>query len=508
MRKLVFAFIVVADYDPRHSHDAAAEGAAPEPTAQVTVWEARFEIFIEHKRAVVGAPTSFVTHVTDLQTREARREGRVAFLWRHGDIPPIERVEQEPKRPGIYIPEITLPKAGEWAFRLRIDDREIELPKIVVYASRDEARRAAVPDAPEGVSFLKEQQWKLRTKIEVVAARRLVERLRLPGVISARPGSRANVLPPLSGRVLAVGARPFPSLGEKVEAGQVLALLQPPVSDLAAKLIEAEANVVRTKLALDQADLSHARVEKLAAGGARTARELEESDFARRAARGAHEASVVLRTAYQKAGLSLEHGGVPVFELRSPIAGRVIHIGAAVGEQVPDDRAVFIVLSSDHVLVEARIAEADVPRVGASREAVYETSDAKGRFTPLGKLAYLGPEVDAATRSVPLVYEAANPDGRLRIGMALSVYVETNRADEAIAVPDGAVVEEDGRPVAFVQLTGETFEKRDLKLGLRDSGFVQILDGLRPGERVVTQGAYAVRLASVSTSLPAHGHSH
>jgi membrane fusion protein, heavy metal efflux system len=75
-------------------------------------------------------------------------------------------------------------------------------------------------------------------------------------------------------------------------------------------------------------------------------------------------------------------------------------------------------------------------------------------------------------------------------------------------VPTSALVDEDGRAVVFVQLSGETFEKRDLELGIRDGAYVQILSGVSEGERVVTQGAYAIRLASVSTTIPAHGHSH
>jgi multidrug efflux pump subunit AcrA (membrane-fusion protein) len=101
-----------------------------------------------------------------------------------------------------------------------------------------------------------------------------------------------------------------------------------------------------------------------------------------------------------------------------------------------------------------------------------------------------------------------NPDGRLRIGMSLHVYVETARAEESLVVPTSALVEEDARTVAFVQLGGEIFDKRDLILGIRDGPFVQVLSGLSEGERVVTKGAYAVRLSSVSTTIPAHGHSH
>jgi membrane fusion protein, heavy metal efflux system len=109
---------------------------------------------------------------------------------------------------------------------------------------------------------------------------------------------------------------------------------------------------------------------------------------------------------------------------------------------------------------------------------------------------------------VPLVYEVSNPAQALRIGMTLTLYVETATVEDAIAIPQSALVDEEGRYVAFVQAAGETFVKRDLVLGLRDTGFVQVVQGLSEGERVTTEGAYAIRLASVSTTLPAHGHSH
>jgi multidrug efflux pump subunit AcrA (membrane-fusion protein) len=125
-----------------------------------------------------------------------------------------------------------------------------------------------------------------------------------------------------------------------------------------------------------------------------------------------------------------------------------------------------------------------------------------------GRLVTLGTTVDAKTRTVPLVYEVPNPEGRLRIGMALNVYVETAHSTDALVVPVAALVEEDGRSIAYVQVSGETFAKRDLTLGIRDGAFVQVLAGLTAGERVVTKGAYAIRLASVSATLPAHGHAH
>lgn len=297
--------------------------------------------------------------------------------------------------------------------------------------------------------------------------------------------------------------------------GQTLALIQPPVSDLAVKLVEAEAAVLKTRLAFDQAELAYARMKKLADGQARTERELQESQFALHSAKIAHQAALALKGVYEKSGITLrsDAGNLPVYELKSPLSGTVIHIAAGVGEYLSADHPVFTLLDNRTIFIEAKIPESDLSRVGASREATYETPNAKGVFVPVlgeggGRLVLFGAEVDPATRAVSLIYEVNNSEARLSIGMALTLYLETARAEEALAIPGSALVDEDGLTVAFVQISGETFEKRDLTLAIRDSGFAQVLRGISAGERVVTQSAYAIRLASISTSLPDHGHAH
>jgi multidrug efflux pump subunit AcrA (membrane-fusion protein) len=75
-------------------------------------------------------------------------------------------------------------------------------------------------------------------------------------------------------------------------------------------------------------------------------------------------------------------------------------------------------------------------------------------------------------------------------------------------VPATAIVDDAGRPIVFVQREGETFERRAVTLGPRSGDVVQVTEGLEPGDRVVTRGAYLVRLASLSNSVPAHGHVH
>ena len=109
------------------------EGTAEEEkTAQVTVWSDRFEIFLEHRLLVVNTPTTFITHVTDLMTLEPRRKGPLTFILRRSSEAPITHVEPTPARDGIYIPELTFPKPGEWILSLLIpsagQEHAVELP--------------------------------------------------------------------------------------------------------------------------------------------------------------------------------------------------------------------------------------------------------------------------------------------------------------------------------------------------------------------------------------------
>jgi multidrug efflux pump subunit AcrA (membrane-fusion protein) len=69
-------------------------------------------------------------------------------------------------------------------------------------------------------------------------------------------------------------------------------------------------------------------------------------------------------------------------------------------------------------------------------------------------------------------------------------------------------VDDAGRPIVFVQRGGEAFERRPVTLGARSGNVVQVTGGVMVGERVVTTGAYLVRLASLSTQVPSHGHVH
>lgn len=81
-------------------------------------------------------------------------------------------------------------------------------------------------------------------------------------------------------------------------------------------------------------------------------------------------------------------------------------------------------------------------------------------------------------------------------------------AKESLAIPSSALLEDYGQFSVIVQLSGESFERRNVTIGNRNGDEVEILKGLTAEEVVVSKGAYQVKMASMSGQAPAHGHSH
>ena len=327
---------------------------------------------------------------------------------------------------------------------------------------------------------------------------------------------------PLVGRLVAAG-EPLPRIGETVEAGRVLSRVEPslPSADLLSlqvKLAEAEADEIRTAEALELAKAALLRIERLAKANAKSTRELEHAQFEAESARAAHSAATAVKARYQNARAYVEEyrpradrnsQGFGPLPLRAPISGTLVAVNAAPGERVTPAEDLFVILDASAVYVEARVPEYEANRLGKDPHAYLEIPNAgtgEASRLPL-ELIYPGLEVDES-RTVAFLYQVNNARALLRIGMSVEVLMEAGSKADAIAIPESSLVDEDGKYVAFVQVSGETFERRQLRLGVRDRGLVEVLDGISEGERVVTSEPWSIRLASLSTVIPAHGHEH
>jgi membrane fusion protein, heavy metal efflux system len=164
-------------------------------------------------------------------------------------------------------------------------------------------------------------------------------------------------------------------------------------------------------------------------------------------------------------------------------------------------------MDASTVWLEARVPADDAARVGPRSQASFRVAG-NDSVLSVSRTVSVGSVIDSVSRTIPVIYEVPNSDGLLKIGMHAQVAVGTARKVTGVVIPSSAIVDEDGRPVVYVQPEGERFERREIRPGGTSEGRTVVLSGIKAGERVVTGAAYQVRLASLSTSVPAHGHEH
>jgi RND family efflux transporter MFP subunit len=300
----------------------------------------------------------------------------------------------------------------------------------------------------------------------------------------------------------------LPSVGDRVGAGQALGRIEPRLADNGVDRATLEAGVAEAQSAVDAARADLARAERLLAERAVPARRVEE---ARRAAGVADarlkaaQARLAQRDEVLRSGGGAASGNA--FVLRAPIGGRVAEVFAALGASYQEGAALFRIVRTDRVELQAQLPASDAPlsRVtGLSLEV-------PGRADPI----LLEPDhvhdagvIDPRTRALPIQIEVANPNGVLLIGQTGTAVIYTGNKQRLPVVPKAAVLTEAGRPYVFVQTGGESFARRFIDVVARDGDLIGVRAGVKPGERVVVRGAYEVQLASAASGLPAEGHVH
>ena len=487
---------------------AALEAAEEPAPVVVSRWTDRSELFVEFPPLVAGATSRFAIHFTDLATFEPLREGRATVRLSGGRVEEFE--VDEPGRPGIFGVDVTPAVAGRVRLELLLDAAAVQdrhdLGEVRVLTA---AEAAALPPAAEeedgSVPFLKEQQWSLDFATAAARRRSMADSLDIPAEIQPRTGGEAEVTTPVAGR-LAADLPPRP-VGSVVGRGDALAQVVPR-SEHADDRPALELAVAEARDALELARAAHARVERLVEVGALPARRRLEARLASQTA-GARLTAAEAHLAHLDSTRRGEGEGTEDtrFVLRAPMRGVVAESAATPGASVDEGARLFTVIAVDRVHVVGALPEAALARLDDLAAAELEVPGGDAPL-PLERLVSVGRVVDDATRTVPVIYELRNPDRRLAIGQAVTLRVFGASMSDAVTVPASAIVDDGGQPVVFVQVGGESFERRPVRLGHREGGVVQVIGDVAPGERVVTVGAPLIRLAALSPQAPAHGHTH
>lgn len=175
---------------------------------------------------------------------------------------------------------------------------------------------------------------------------------------------------------------------------------------------------------------------------------------------------------------------------RAPSDGVVIEKMGVAGQMMKPGERIYRLADLSSVWVQAEIYEKDLPYVRTGAPALVRTSYGPER-TFEGKVDLLLPQVQEQTRTATARIVLPNGDGFLRPGMFVDVRFSAQLVDDAVLVPDMAVLRSGERNTVFVALDGGYFEAREVKLGVRSDGNnYQVLSGLQAGERVVTSGQF------------------
>lgn len=471
----------------------AAPAAAEPAGGAITVWTDSTELFMEHPALIVGAPDKFAVHLTDLTDFAPLRSGRITlrFVPRDGGAPVVV-VQDAPRAPGIYGPTPTFERAGTYDLTILVDSPQardsIAVPGLRVYATAAEAPRTEEGGDGGGIAFLKEQQWNTPGFATAFAVEGEVSAtFEASGVIEPEAGRWAQVSAPVSGLVDASGIARAPVPGERVGRDQVLVTLAPSLGE------GGGAAVAEARARLREAQEEYDRAQRLLAVEAVPQRRVHEAEIRLTAAKDALSA------------YGADAGGR--VGVRAPVAGVVTERRVTPGSRVEAGTPLFTIVDASVVWLRASVPAAQAPNVSGASGAEFQV-EGSPRTYGARRVVSVGSVIDSLSRTVPVLFEVANPDGSLKVGANARVAVSTGRRERGVVIPATAVLDEDGRPIAYVQRDGESFEKRALSVAGREGGRVLVRGGIAAGDRVVTGAAYQVRLASLSTSAPAHGHEH
>ena len=475
--------------------DAAAEaGHSHAGGGVVTHWTGALELFAEYPPHVLDIPGDpWAIHLTWLEDWQPVRDGTLTLLLRGPGGAREEIVMPAPDRPGVYTAAPTLAATGTWRADLVLVARGLEhaipVGQFQVFES-EEALPHDVEEPPPGlITLLKEQQWSMPFEVAVAGERRIRRTIPVPGEIAAPGGGLAHVSTLVTGVVVA--RKPALNPGDRVAAGQVLALIAPTSLDDSYSRLRAD---------VAAAEREAARAEQLFAAGAIARRRLEHARHELEVAGAAFEALGGVR---REAGPDSN-----LYHLRSPVGGVISERHIAPGQHVEAGTHAFTVVNPDTLWFVARVP-ARQAGAAAGVNGAWFTVEGASRVHHAGRVVSVGSVIDPESRTLPVRLAVANPGGVLKVGMLASGRLSVGEAVAGVAVPAAAVREEDGLAVVYVKVGGEAFLRRVVQPGPSDGEWVIVAEGVESGEQVVTTGAYQVKLASLGDAeISDHGHPH
>jgi len=189
-----------------------------------------------------------------------------------------------------------------------------------------------------------------------------------------------------------------------------------------------------------------------------------------------------------------EGEAVAHYPIHAPFAGTVIAKHAVLSEFVGPQHQLYEIADLSKVWIHADVFEKDIAALArmTSKTLTFRAAGYPDReFT--AEVFHTGNAVDERTRAITLIAAADNPERLLKPGMFVEVVLPVGAVRRAVQIPTTAVQRENQETYVFVAVRDEEFERRPIRTGRAVGGLVEVIDGLKPGERIVAEGGFALK---------------
>ncbi|MEO9477897.1 MAG: efflux RND transporter periplasmic adaptor subunit [Cyclobacteriaceae bacterium] len=464
------------------------------PSVVTTIWTDKTELFVEYPALIVGNTSRFAAHFTVLEKHQPVLEGSVTVsLIKDGKG--IRHTVDAPSSPGIFTPSLQPKEAGTYQLIFDINTPaftdKIVMENIPVYASEEAARiKIAGDEEDNAITFLKEQAWKMEFQTAPVVKKEVFQTIPTSGVWKVAPSDHQTLVAPATGRVSF--SKDVLTEGSAVKKGQVLMTISS--AGLTSNNLNAE--IQKAKAEFDQAKSAYERKKELY-----DSRIVPKAEFEQ-----VEQKYQVAKTNYETLSSGYSAGGKQVV---TPMNGFIKSIQSVNGGFVNQGDPLVTVTSHKSSLLEVQVSPMYSSELQNIQNLWYQHK--AGGWSSLnekgGKIISVGKEVEP-NQPLISVFAEVNEGVEMLEGSFTEAQLAVGSAVESLVIPVSSLLEDYGNYSVIVQLSGESFERRNVTLGKRNGSEVEVLNGLSLGDVVVTKGAYQVKMASMSGQAPAHGHAH
>ena len=340
----------------------------------------------------------------------------------------------------------------------------------------------------EVVKLSAESIKQIKLETETVSLQPFTGYLTIPAKVITNQDNEAQIGSLVQGRV----HRVFVKVGDFVKAGQVLMTVE------GLDIGQIKAGFLIAKAALDYTKANYERQKKLFNEKIGSQKALLESQAEYEKALAEYKAedkrihSVGLSdedVMDDKTGEEHTSGTLPI---KSSISGIVVERNVVIGQLVDATTNAFKVINTNTVWVDGQIYEKDIAKINRKTNALF-TSETYRNEKFNGRIIYIGQTVDEQTRTITVRSEFSNANNKLRPQMYGELKIPVGVNAKAIMIPAEAVVKEAEQEYAFVQTSDSTFEQRKVITGSSVDNRIEIKEGLREGEKVVSKGVFYLK---------------